>query len=126
MVITGRKKCSDVVQIFRQNGSDRVKLQQPFRIATTADAKELAELVNFAGEGLPLHVWTGMAGDGQDPWEIGRARQAEKAEGGQIFVADFGEGAVAGLTGYPIGNSPTEEMICRTCLDPSRNSKMWH
>ncbi|OWU83374.1 GCN5 family acetyltransferase [Oceanicola sp. 22II-s10i] len=75
-------------------------------MATTRDAAELAELVFFAGEGLPLHVWTGLALPGQDPWDIGRARQAEKAGAGEIVVADFGEGAVAGLTGYVIGPEP--------------------
>lgn len=75
-------------------------------MATPEDAAALADLVNIAGEGLPLHVWKGLAGDGTDPWEIGRQRQAEKAAQGQIVVADRGEGAVAGLTGYAIGATP--------------------
>lgn len=83
-----------------------VQLESPLRAATEADAKELADLVNFAGEGLPLYIWKGLAKDGQDPWEIGRARQMEKARQGQIVVVDFGEGAVASLTGYPIGSEP--------------------
>lgn len=78
------------------------------RLATGVDAPELAELVNFAGEGLPHYIWKGLARDGQDPWEIGRARQAQKAQDGQIVVADFGRGAVASLTGYEIGAEPTE------------------
>ena len=76
-----------------------IPLQQPFRVANEADAHELADLVNFAGEGLPLHVWGGLAQDGQDPWDVGRARQAEKAGEGQIVVVDFGNGADASLTG---------------------------
>jgi len=83
-----------------------IPLQQPFRIANEADAHELADLVNFAGEGLPLHVWGGIAQDGQDPWDVGRARQAEKASEGQVVVVDFGNGAVASLTGYAIGAEP--------------------
>ncbi|MFA3916169.1 GNAT family N-acetyltransferase [Ruegeria hyattellae] len=85
-----------------------IALERPERLATPSDAQQLAELINIAGEGLPLHIWTGLARDGQDPWDIGRARQAEKAQEGQIVVVDFGEGAVAGLTGYSIGTEPVE------------------
>ncbi|WP_343082524.1 N-acetyltransferase [Ostreiculturibacter nitratireducens] len=85
-----------------------ISLEAPMRLATSADAAELAELVNFAGEGLPLYIWNGLAEDGQDPWAVGRARQAEKAREGQIVVVDFGNGAVASLTGYRIGAEPVE------------------
>ncbi|WP_209427535.1 GNAT family N-acetyltransferase [Pararhodobacter sp. SW119] len=83
-----------------------IALEPPLRLATADDAAALADLVNFAGEGLPLHLWTGLARDGQDPWEIGRARQAEKARDGRIVVMDAGDGAVASLTGYAIGAQP--------------------
>ncbi|MEM6375614.1 MAG: GNAT family N-acetyltransferase, partial [Pseudomonadota bacterium] len=83
-----------------------IDLIPPLRLARNNDARQLAELVNFAGEGLPLHIWTGLAKNGEDPWRIGRARQAEKARGGQIVVIDLGEGAIAGLTGYAIGSQP--------------------
>lgn len=83
-----------------------IPLDPPFRLATERDAPALADLVNFAGEGLPLFIWQGLAAVGEDPWEVGRRRQAEKARDGQIVVADFGEGAVAGLTGYAIGAEP--------------------
>lgn len=82
------------------------ELHPPLRRATPADARELAELVNFAGEGLPLHLWSRMAGPDGDPWETGRTRQAERAADGRIMVVDLGAGAVAGLTGYPIGPDP--------------------
>ncbi len=85
-----------------------IPLKKPLRLATEADAHALADLVNFAGEGLPLHVWTGLAHDGEDAWAVGRARQAEKAREGQVVVFDFGNGAVAGLTGYGIGAEPEE------------------
>ena len=84
-----------------------MRLEEPFRLATEKDAPQLAELVNFAGEGLPLHVWTGLARQGEDPWEIGRTRQAQKARDGEIIVVDHGTGPVAGLTGYEIGPEPT-------------------
>ncbi|MEM1383766.1 MAG: GNAT family N-acetyltransferase [Pseudomonadota bacterium] len=69
----------------------------------------LAELVNYAGEGMPHYFWTQMATDGQDPWEVGRARQAAKTQddSAQIVVFDHGAGAVAGLTGYPIPPVPS-------------------
>jgi ribosomal protein S18 acetylase RimI-like enzyme len=83
-----------------------IKLEKPFRYANEADSPQLADLVNFAGEGLPLHLWKGLAEHGQDPWEVGRARQADKAREGQIVVVDLGDGAVAGITGYAIGSEP--------------------
>ncbi len=83
-----------------------IDLKPPLRVATAQDAPVLAELVNYAGEGLPEYLWTSMADNGQDPWQIGRERQAKKAAEGQIFVVDDGKGAVAGLTGYVIPASP--------------------
>jgi len=83
-----------------------VALTAPLRRATAADAATLADLINMAGEGLPLHLWRQMAGAGGDPWEIGRRRQAAKAAEGQVYVVDEGAGAIAGLTGYPIAAEP--------------------
>ncbi|MCU0854029.1 MAG: GNAT family N-acetyltransferase [Rhodobacteraceae bacterium] len=83
-----------------------IPLAPPFRRATAADAPALADLVNFAGHGLPLHFWTLAAAPGQDPWDLGRARQAAKAADGQIIVIDEGAGPVAALTGYAIGPAP--------------------
>ena len=51
-----------------------IPLAAPIRLATAADAPALADLVNFAGRGPPLHFWTVAAAPGQDPWELGRAR----------------------------------------------------
>ena len=51
------------------------------RPATLDDAPALAELVNMAGEGLPLYLWGRMAAAGEDPWEIGRGR-ARRESGG--------------------------------------------
>ena len=89
-----------------------IPLLPPLRVATPSDAAALADLVNFAGDGLPLHLWACMAENGQDPWAIGRARQAEKAEDGQIVVVDEGGGAIAVLMGYGIGADPvpTDDM----------------
>lgn len=85
-----------------------IRLDPPFRLATRTDAPALAELVNFAGEGLPLYLWTSMAAAGEDPWEVDRCRQAEKVETARIIVADDGNGALAALMGYPVGTEPEE------------------
>jgi ribosomal protein S18 acetylase RimI-like enzyme len=78
----------------------------PIRRATAADAAALAHFVNFAGEGMPLYFWRQLAGDGEDPWEIGRQRQAERLGGSTAYVIDEGGGAIACLTGYPIPALP--------------------
>jgi ribosomal protein S18 acetylase RimI-like enzyme len=83
-----------------------IPLAPPLRLALPEDAPVLARLVNYAGEGLPLHVWTGMAGPGEDPWQVGIRRQAGRAAEGKIVVVDEGAGPVAGLTGYATGAEP--------------------
>lgn len=55
-------------------------LKPPFRRARIDDAAVLAELVNYAGEGMPLYQWDLMAAHGQSAWEVGIAR-ASRAEG---------------------------------------------
>ena len=83
-----------------------IALSPPFRLATAGDAPVLAELVFIASEGLVADIWAGLAEKGQDPWEVGRKRQAAKAEAGQIVVVDEGNGAIAALTGYIIPEHP--------------------
>ena len=80
--------------------------QPPIRRATAADATALADFINIAGEGLPLYFWRQIAGDGEDPREIGRKRQEERIEASTAFVVDEGGGAIACLTGYPIPALP--------------------
>lgn len=77
-----------------------IDLSPPFRIATPDDAPALAVLVNEAGQGMPLYLWSQWAEAGAAPWEIGRARQASAAGEGKIVVADEGGGVLAQLTGY--------------------------
>ncbi|HEX6094114.1 MAG TPA: hypothetical protein VFZ07_12215, partial [Dongiaceae bacterium] len=48
----------------------------PFRPAVIEDAPILAELVNYAGEGLPLYLWGKMAAAGESAWDVGRRRAA--------------------------------------------------
>lgn len=48
------------------------------RKATREDAFALAELVNMAGEGMPLYLWEKMAEPGQSAWDVGRLRAARE------------------------------------------------
>lgn len=79
------------------------------RPATKADAAVLAELVNMAGDGLPLHLWTQMA-KGGDPWEVGRQR-ARRETGSfsyrNAIVLERGR-VLACLIGYPIVPGPPD------------------
>jgi ribosomal protein S18 acetylase RimI-like enzyme len=80
-----------------------------FRPATKADAPALAELVNYAGEGLPLYLWTRLAKDGEDPWDVGRARAAREEGAFSYRNATVLEanGECAGcLIGYEIPDAP--------------------
>ena len=80
------------------------------RPAIRKDARALAELINFAGYGLPLYLWTELAEPGEDAWELGRSR-ALREEGGFSYrnsvIAELG-GEVAGcLIGYALAKEPT-------------------
>jgi len=69
----------------------------------------MAELVNFAGDGLPLYLWAMQAGDGQSPWDVGIDR-ARRGIGGfareHTVVREIANAAAACLIGYPLGDSP--------------------
>lgn len=81
----------------------------PLRPGTIEDAPVLAELVNYAGEGMPLYLWSRMAEPGQSAWEVGRGRAARE-EGGfsyrnAIMIEHAGECAGC-LIGYAIPDEP--------------------
>jgi len=86
-----------------------MQLTPPFRRATPNDAQALAELVDFASEGLALYLWTKIAGPGGDPWAVGRER-ALRGVGSFSYrnaVVMEREGRVAaGLIGYPLPDRP--------------------
>lgn len=75
------------------------------RPAETDDARALTELINLAGEGLPVYLWTNLAEPGQDAWEVGRAR-ALREEGAFSYrngVIAEANGNIAGChIGYPL------------------------
>ncbi len=69
------------------------------------DAAILAELVNAAGEGLPLYLWQHMASSGETAWDVGRQRAARETGGFSYRNAIMieREGAPVGtLVGYEI------------------------
>ena len=83
--------------------------QPVIRPATLADAAAMAELVNMAGEGMPLYLWARMAEPGQDPWDVGR-RRAERETGSFSYrnatmLAAEGR-VVACLVGYTLPDAP--------------------
>lgn len=73
------------------------------------DADALAELINYAGEGLPLYFWGRMAEEGETAWDVGRKR-AQREEGAfsykNALVADVSGEAAACLIGYTISEEP--------------------
>jgi ribosomal protein S18 acetylase RimI-like enzyme len=86
-----------------------IALQPPYRYATPADARALADLVHFASEGLAFHIWTKVAGPNGNPWEIGRER-ARRESGSFSYrnavVVENGDRVAAGLIGYPLPDRP--------------------
>jgi hypothetical protein len=95
------------------------KFAGAFRRATLADVAELAQLVEFAGEGLPLCLWTQLAGPGGDPWEVGRRRVSSETGGisyRHALIAEQAGKAIGALIGYPLGDKPEQATaLCRRC-----------
>lgn len=81
------------------------------RAATKKDARALAELINFAGEGMPLYLWDKMREGGETDWEVGY-RRAARDEGGfswrNTTVAEAGGNVAGCLIGYRLGDKPEE------------------
>lgn len=75
------------------------------RPATKDDAHELAELVNFAGEGLPVYLWSKSVSEHETVWDIGRQRACRETGGfsyrnATVFEKD--NRVMGALIGYPI------------------------
>jgi ribosomal protein S18 acetylase RimI-like enzyme len=80
-----------------------------FRPARIEDAAVLAELVNYAGEGLPLYLWGKMAGPGETASEVGEKRAARETGSFSYRNATIieHEGHAAGsLIGYGVPDEP--------------------
>jgi hypothetical protein len=96
-----------------------VNLEPPFRPATIDDAPVLAELVNYAGEGLPHYLWSTLVEPGEDASDIGRRRAAREEGSFSYRNAAIIErnGQCAGcLIGYEIPDDPNQSlMTCRPC-----------
>ena len=86
-----------------------IHLPTGHRQANPTDAVAMTELVNIAGEGLPLYLWSRMAVEGQSPWDVGRER-ARRESGGfsyrNTIVCEEAGKVVASLVGYPLDDNP--------------------
>ena len=93
------------------NSTDRIDdnaegiIPPPYRRAGPDDAGAMADLVNFAGEGMPAYLWSRAAEPGQSAHDVGTAR-AKRDEGAfswrNTIVRQGGERVSAALVGYPI------------------------
>jgi ribosomal protein S18 acetylase RimI-like enzyme len=84
-------------------------IQPVFRRATVDDAETLADLVEFASEGLALYLWTKIAGPGRDPWHIGRERVLSETNGlsyRNAVIAEVSGQPASGLISYPLEDKP--------------------
>ena len=92
-----------------------------FRQAAPEDADHLAQLVNMAGDGLPLYLWGKMAQPGQDAWSVGRER-AQRDHGGFSYrnatLAILEENIAGCLIGYPLDTTPEK-------IDPASIPEMF-
>jgi ribosomal protein S18 acetylase RimI-like enzyme len=80
-----------------------------FRPAASEDAAVLAELVNEAGEGMPLYLWGKLAQPGESAWDVG-ARRAAREQGAFSYrnatMVEHEGRAVGCLIGYEIPDVP--------------------
>jgi ribosomal protein S18 acetylase RimI-like enzyme len=91
------------------DGNRQTALSATVRPATVADADAMAQLIDMAGEGLPMVLWSAIAAPGQDPRQIGRERAA-RAEGAfsyrNAFIAEADGRAAGCLVGYRLPDQP--------------------
>ena len=77
------------------------------RPATVADADAMVQLIDMAGEGLPLVLWSMIAAPGQDPWQVGRERAAREERAfsyRNAFIAEADGEAAGCLIGYRLAD----------------------
>jgi ribosomal protein S18 acetylase RimI-like enzyme len=84
-------------------------LLPPYRGAMPDDADAMAHLINIAGEGLPIYLWSKIAEPGQSPWHVGRQR-AQRESGSFSYrntvVREENGRVVAALMGYALPDEP--------------------
>jgi ribosomal protein S18 acetylase RimI-like enzyme len=93
-----------LLEAHREDEARMIDLKPPFRRATPADALALAELANFAGDGLPLYIWERYRAPRETAWQHGRRRAARDGGGfsyNHAVVAEIGGKCAACLLGYP-------------------------
>jgi ribosomal protein S18 acetylase RimI-like enzyme len=103
----------------------------PFRRATLADARAIAQLTAYAGEGIPDFFWAEESKPGETPLDIGARRAARTGVNfcyENAIVGDDNGRVSAVLLGYPIDDtdpgdlsdmSPLVHPLCRLeCLAP--------
>lgn len=86
-------------------------LQAPFRAARKADARALAELINEAGEGLPMVFWRPRAeAKGCDPFDFGASRAAREGDNfsyeNAVVVEDETGNVAAMMLAYRLEDAP--------------------
>ncbi len=86
-----------------------IALPAEHRWATLDDASAMAELVNMAGEGMPLYLWERAAEPGETAWDIGR-RRARRDAGAYSWrntvIREIDGRVAAALIGYPLPDEP--------------------
>ena len=69
----------------------------------------MAELVNIAGEGLPLYLWSKIAGPNETAWDVGYERASRESGGfafGNTILRQVDDRVAACLVGYALPNAP--------------------
>ena len=86
-----------------------ISYRRSFRAARPDDADALADLVNYAGDGLPLYLWERMREPDETAWEVGRKR-AGRGEGSFSYrnavVLEADNKIAACIVGYPLASEP--------------------
>ncbi len=82
------------------------------RQAAPSDAKDLANLINLAGEGIPNWFWTRACAPGQAPLDVGIQR-AQRESGGfsytNALIAERGGKATGMVLSYALTEAPSED-----------------
>ena len=69
----------------------------------------MAELVNMAGEGMPVYLWSKTVESPEAAWEVGRQRAVRESGGfsyRNTVVREDGGRVVAALIGYRLPDDP--------------------